>query len=110
MKVSELQGAQLDYWAAKANGLDSEISFQEFKESGAHHGYHYYLNDWNHSGPIIERERISIIPIADNDIMAVITTDANKRIEQPVKAIGQTYLEAAMRCYVASVYGDEIYE
>ena len=61
---------------------------------------------WNQGGPIIDREKIEMIPPADKDDrewMAVWykCDDAEAGIQ-----VGPTPLIAAMRCYVASKLGD----
>lgn len=120
MKVSELAGAQLDYWVARAEGwtfgpphkvhgwdvwrdssgdITGTIPAQAFTPS----------TDWSQGGPIIERER-----------MTFATTGTGPRGEngfEPVVAItytglrameGPTHLVAAMRAYVARKFGDEV--
>ena len=58
-----------------------------------------YTSTWAFSGPIIERERISVIGQGGDDWIAEWGW---------VQVFGDTPLEAAMRCYVASKFGDEI--
>lgn len=93
MKVSELEGAALD-WAVCAAGIphtpESDPSnWPVWKPS----------SDWAQAGPIIEQERIRLDPrgvwVAGHD-------SSNDEY------LGPTPLIAAMRCYVASKLGDEI--
>lgn len=104
MKVSELNGAQLGWAAAKAEGLlafgyetDGErlwitLSTGETKLFSPH------IN-WAVAGPIIEREKITL-EWTGEDWMAYIRHDE--------EFFGSTPLIAAMRCYVASKLDDEI--
>lgn len=97
MRVAELEGALLDYWVAKAEGLIVD---------GIRHGgvvigttpdryvYHPSTN-WAHGGPIIER---NLPAIGWNGYGLSFKPSIN----------GSTPLIAAMRSYVASKYGDEV--
>jgi hypothetical protein len=62
---------------------------------------HHYSADWAHGGPIIEREKIELF-IRDEKWFAYSSNST------PEDFYGETPLIAAMRCYVASVLGDEI--
>lgn len=78
-----------------------------------------YSTDWEHGGPIIDRELIATFFVHDAwvagyDIRAEegrhwsdISVDA-PRIEVDHGASGPTPLIAAMRAYVASTFGDEV--
>jgi len=94
MKVSELQGAALDWAVAKCEGDTGNINeWLSVYTDGT--GDEHYSTDWAQGGPIIEREGIALLP----------TWTA----ERPgFSADGPTPLIAAMRCYVASQLGDEI--
>ncbi len=128
MKVAELIGAKLDHWAAKAEGLslarpysngrpwdsdawciggDPQRSMYDGPES--RHAY-APSSSWEHGGPIIERERITLKSREDErgalDWSAHVGPD-------PLAALtcwGETPLIAAMRAYVASKYGREVPE
>jgi hypothetical protein len=104
MKVAELEGAELDYWVVRALGL-TNLEFGVF----CHKDEAFFpTEEWSQGGPIIEREKICLIPkpngkwqahkvyYDDNDIVC----DHNFYATEP--------LIAAMRCFVASVYGDEV--
>jgi hypothetical protein len=95
IKTSELQGAALDWAVCVCEG-----------ESPSR--YTQYSTDWAVSGPIVEREWISIEawPNESDEGTRWIAT----RHEQPAvcEERGPTPLVAAMRCYVASQLGDEI--
>ena len=60
---------------------------------------HHYSADWAQGGPIIERERIEL----EHDGFQWWA-----RIRADEDFSGPTPLIAAMRCYVASVLGDEV--
>ena len=65
-----------------------------------------FSKDWAQGGPIIEREKITLIPMARHwEAHAPDGTDAGipLYIDQ-----GPTPLIAAMRCFVASKLGDEV--
>lgn len=115
MKVSELTGALLDYWVAKACGY-APIK----NETG-----HWYVGldsakvyspstNWAQGGPIIERERISIAAIGKTELEwfaeiggAALDTGVEVGYGE-FSETGPTPLIAAMRAYVASKYGDEV--
>ena len=99
MKTAELTGAALDLAVAMAEnwaGADFEVK--------------PYSTSWAHSGPIIEREGISVASDTSGVFEGFvwfasydsILTDA----EDAVGVRGPTPLIAAMRCYVASKLGD----
>lgn len=101
MKTSELTEAALDWAVAKCegviNGDDLDIGF--IRERG-----YTPSTDWAQGGPIIERECISIYEhgywVAEIDL-----SEGDAMIQT---SIGDTPLIAAMRCYVASKFGDEV--
>ncbi len=110
MKASELQGAALDWAAAKAEGFTPTQAWT-YGEVAIWKGRAYKYapsTDWAQGGSIIEREGISLRRgFADDggfegwvaQLWAQDTT---------VFEDGPTPLIAAMRCYVASKLGDEI--
>jgi hypothetical protein len=124
MKVSELEGAELDAWVAKAHGMvamERPISkgkpltkFWGYEmRDGVHAGSRVAVatfkpsTDWSWGGPIIERERIRLhhrsaeIPWASQIFV-------NENSVMPIYGYGDTPLVAAMRAYVASKYGEEV--
>jgi hypothetical protein len=67
MKTSELTGALLDYWVARAEGLNPAAVIDYGREVYAENygkGFEVsrYSTDWSQGGPIIERERIFMEP------------------------------------------------
>lgn len=118
MKVSELTGAELDYWVAKAEG-HTEL---ELVKSGERHfcevvlpgedGEEYWTEykpstDWERAGLIIERERISTEPM-HHDIEPWIARIPRPNFPFKIHVYGPTPLIAAMRAYVALKFGDEV--
>lgn len=111
-KISELTGAELDYWVARAAGLSNaklrrvgptENGGFVFVEHVQTDGNPLYSpsSDWKHGGPIIERERIQLWVLGD-EWMAKASMKAGNL------GCGHTALIAAMRAYVSSKYGDSV--
>lgn len=103
MKTNELTGAALDWavfsieqdarsWYINGNGCfmseEGEISW-EYQPS----------TNWRKGGPIIERERICLIDQGGDYWQSLCGWK---------ESFGDTPLQAAMRCYVATKLGDEI--
>ena len=92
LKTSELTGAALDWMVAKCTGMTWDVSL-----SGP---YTYKPStDWAQGGPIIEREGIALYLYGDSEWNAHVGGR---------ESVGPTPLIAAMRCYVASKFGDEV--
>lgn len=133
MKTSELTGAALDWAVAKCEGVDYFGPIYQYLGKP----YFNYSTDWAQGGPIIERERISIIRLEDycyededenyrripvygavigeyfdEDQLRSSCGEAWGEIVyigyELVTARGETPLIAAMRCYVASKLGDNV--
>ena len=98
-KVSDLAGAALDYAVALAEGCVYGLP-------GTIHAFSPSTN-WSQGGPIIARENIVLNPQyptwASTMRHAVSTPNTLSLIYN-----GPTPLIAAMRCYVASKFGDTI--
>lgn len=99
-KVSELTGAELDHWVAKAEGVTGKVQ----------NGYpNFELLDyrpslyWNHGGGIIEREGIKL----RDGIFQKWKADL-KNPYYKFSMEGPTALIAAMRAFVASRFGLEV--
>ena len=102
MKTSELEGVALDWAVAKCEGHDVEdiTWWVDFGNDCC------YSTDWAQGGPIIEREGIGVYrfrgawaahcPLPNGGFHACMEN-------QP------TPLIAAMRCYVASKLGADVY-
>jgi len=95
MKVSELQGAALDWAVATCEYLPVRYGFDDNCPE--------YSTNWAQGGPIIEREGIELNRYAGEWMATLVTGGVSISEEQ-----GSTQLIAAMRSYVASQFGDEI--
>ena len=97
MKVSNLLGAKLDFFVAKANG--------DFPSPLDHKRYYIldYSSDWSQGGPIIEREGIKLKGGMFEKWSATLKAPNYKYGME-----GPTALIAAMRAFVASRFGVEV--
>ena len=89
MKTSELTGKALNWAVGKAEGLDGWLAPVN------------YCGNWEHGGPIIEREFIELT--CTDEWKAFMRFQSN-----PCDEDGPTPLIAAMRCYVASKLGEDV--
>jgi hypothetical protein len=96
MKVSELTGIKLDYFACAAAGLLRMIPGTMEEKLGDYSP----STNWRLGGPIIERERMELRPESNGQYYAIALNGAD--------SYGPTPLIAAMRAYVASKFGDEV--
>lgn len=111
IKTQKLANPQLDWAVAKALNIEVEIfagRYVVLKPEGQVYSCKVFAPslNWAQGGPIIERERISIRPDTT-------TPDYRAFVIRPPEGlhhryIGATPLEAAMRCYVAMVLGEEV--
>ena len=103
IKTSELVGAQLDYAVARA--LGKRPSMFIYQQDGELAKEHRYSSDWAQGGPIIEREFIDLnYDPEEGDWCATTRTERICGAD----GFGTTPLVAAMRCYVASKFGDAV--
>lgn len=98
-KVSELEGALLDAFVEKAEGIFSERTTPQNVLA--------YSNEWELGGPIIEREHIRL------DWNSRFGWFAYPGIDMPIDCLptmdpAASPLIAAMRAYVASKFGEEV--
>lgn len=105
MKTSELTGAELDAWVARAEGYkartDDECDWWDADDGGFVRQKEWEPStDWAQGGPIIERERININE-RDGDCWGAFYSGKWTKF-------GPTPLIAAMRTFVASKYGDTV--
>ncbi len=117
MKTSDLIGPALDWAVAKCEGAMAPlgnvmlIGKQLFISVGSDPYYETQAvtyspsTDWSQGGPIIEREKISIIDVDGYDFWKAEKLDQNAKV---VTGYGPTPLVAAMRCYVVSKLGNEV--
>jgi hypothetical protein len=113
-KVSELEGGQLDYWVAKAEGKSSPGLYRgERGETfcSLHDSvYHVYApsTGWADGGPIIERERIAVAEARTVPPSWSAWIRGVPWHDDTPDGFGPTPLIAAMRAYVAAKYGEEV--
>ena len=101
MRTSELSGAALDWAVAKCEGVTCAV-WQGMVVDAFSNPLMYH-DDWAAGGPIIERERLSLLLIDKTGGWA-----ARTEAYPPAYIQGPTPLVAAMRCYVASKLGEEV--
>jgi hypothetical protein len=116
-KVADLEGALLDAAVAKAErGALKGIEYAV--EGGGDYGPttfrlegHVFAPSaaWNVGGPIIERERISVIREGFGDWwLAGLNAEVGNHYRLDHAQVGPTPLTAAMRAHVASKFGEEV--
>lgn len=126
IKVSELTGAALDWAVSIAEGFKpnqlyvskyphspASIYTVTFDDDGNPEGYmtgpnRLYSQKWEAGGPIIEREKISLIMQASLGTHWTASRPSSSPIGFKTIQEGATPLIAAMRCYVASKLGDAV--
>ncbi|MCE3262599.1 MAG: hypothetical protein K0R43_1678 [Pseudoduganella sp.] len=123
--VSELSGAWLDYWVARAEGVPAgQLQVRQVQRSDVFHCVNVpqgparvldYSTNWERGGPIIQREVIKLQPVLPSGSTWYGTTmrgliESNLSEVQMHRGKGETPLVAAMRCYVASKFGEEVPE
>jgi hypothetical protein len=105
-KTAELTGIALDWAVAKITNpewwddgyMDGDPMAALDMDDGA---VYSPSTNWAQGGPIIEREKLVISPDPQHGWRAMPYMDLTE-------FYGPTPLVAAMRCYVASVLGDEV--
>jgi hypothetical protein len=113
IKTSEATPRQLNWLAAKCEGITPIAVKKKYSE-----GYILYSipastvpleysTNWAQGGPIIEREKITVMHVADR-LPHQQWHAGRARTPTPYIVCGPTPLIAAMRCYVASKLGDEV--
>lgn len=103
IKTSELTGFALDWAVAQIElqAHDGETN-RLMVTCGDDNGWKFKPStDWAQGGPIIERERISVVAMPDGSWQSQ-GRNLRPHFHNP------TPLIAAMRCYVASKLGDEV--
>jgi hypothetical protein len=111
MNVADLTGTQLDYWVAKAEGIEVKYSTaaEYWRIIGEPNEIQWVPHrDWSQAGPIIEREGIGFFrapsPGHEYGNEAWVASDAHDTYTQR----GETPLIAAMRAYIANKFGEEL--
>lgn len=126
MKVSELSGALLAYWVAKAEGLEtpevSDVRNRQVCQYVHHHedGDDGWWTDykphegWDIGGKIIQRERLVVGPSSDTEWIAyaggatIEDSGSDTLTGSNTYGTGPTALIAAMRAYVTHKFGREV--
>ena len=96
MKTSELTGNALNWAVNYAEGLRGIFAPVD------------YSGEWEHGGPIIERERIAVGFDGFDDVDSALPVWSACKYVDGFERYGPTPLIAAMRYYVASKLGDEV--
>jgi hypothetical protein len=92
VKVSETEGETLSYLVGRVMGFKPGNLFRPSA-------------DWAQGGPIVEREKIGIVPSPDD---ASVWIASMFEPDWGFNRTGPTPLIAAMRCYVAGQLGEEV--
>lgn len=109
-KVAELEGADLDYWVARALGSSAEAA-RDFPVLAS--------TEWAEGGSIIEREGIAIVRYGEkwSAYHPVVFEKSHGWWQDGAFDVhyfdgieGPTALVAAMRAFVASKFGEEVGE
>jgi hypothetical protein len=105
MKVAYLEGAQLDYWVARAQGIEGiKFNYQGnvlIPEGKSWTMLYSPSTNWALAGPIIEKEQIELI--CDFGRWMARHGQDQQYCRPSVHA-----LVAAMRVYLMGVYGHEV--
>lgn len=116
MRVAELHGAMLDYWVAQIERTAGVLVILRdgacFLDGGGKQRLFAPSLDWAHGGEILERESISTVKMY-GEWRAGYGFNVGTEYGEPChelkhEQIGKTPLQAAMRAYVASKFGDEV--
>ena len=103
-QIKDLELYEIDFLVAKAENL-GDPRLKNFgaliKVDGEFKIYSPTTNP-SQSWPIIERERIAVLPSANLDEWV------SRQSHRFIFSHGKTSLEAAMRCLVASKFGNEV--
>lgn len=106
IRVSELEGSLLDFWVAKivggSDGRDWGILWNPSEcviYDGENEIKYSPSTDWSQGGPIMDRERINTDWLDDG---------SGQWMASMPPYYGPTRLIAAMRCFVAAKFGEEV--
>lgn len=122
MQVTELDGATLDYWVAKAEGFEFAkveddmcwVTWVDCPEhpsdTGAVDEAYSASTDWMIAGPIIEREYINVVHGNDATVDHPGTWTAYAGVGHECGAHGASLLTAAMRAFVTLKIGATVPE
>lgn len=124
MQVSDLSGAHLDYWTARAEGFTEAKIIRHQREDrllcvvSTWPAILAYIpsTDWSIAGPIIEREEIELYVYHHRKFSEDGKTHwaahyffkENEDHEDWHEQFGETSLIASMRAYIVSRFGEEV--
>lgn len=118
MKTNQLTGHALDWAVLKASnkaiGQPDHLPFNVEWLLMRDAGDFQYSTNWAQGGPIIERENIALSPMPDGLCRAYAADgtrwapNGDEVFNWKHKQQGYHPLIAAMRCYVASKFGNEV--
>lgn len=126
IKTSELTGAHLDYWTARAEGIPAEqLTIRRVQRSTDTHCVRLraapwqskalreavavrYSTDWAQGGPLIEKHGLDVVREDDGEWFAQKVYDFETD-EHPC-ACGSSPLQAICRAVVRAAFGDEVEE
>jgi len=126
MKTADLEGALIDYWVAKAEGYAITWCNQHDDPNDLYYPNFYWSGndltgkrivecmfqpsmDWSIAGPIIEREKICLEWSTEGWDACRMTEELEMKMMPDIhRKEGPTPLLAAMRCFVAQKYGEEV--
>lgn len=126
IKTSELTGAQLDYWTARAEGIPAEqLTIRRVQRSTAYHVVRTdwgtydaapvritvvaYSTDWAQGGPLILKTG-GVDAWCRNGVMENTYWQAPPGYDVPDPSEGDTPLQAICRAVVRAAFGDEVEE
>ena len=117
MKVSELHGPLLDYWAGRALGncrLRTSDRWTKVLDESQGFGGGTWVPfspsaDWAHGGPMIDREPFGIFEKSEEGWSAgIYAAQSSGKPTCVAYCSGITILEAAMRAFVTSKLGEDV--
>lgn len=119
IKTAELKGAALDRAVARCEGWEENdhpknlLKKINLRGVMQYEAPRKYSTSWNEGGPIIERYVIQVERGCDAYVAYTnkywwAEEDGGTERRSETTTEGGDYLEAAMRCYVASKLGDEV--
>lgn len=115
MRADQLAGAKLDLWVSRALGGEfyvpksaTDPRFIETIEERKRTKDFHPSTDWRQGGPIIEREKIFLVPNPDGWAACASFDTFSAGSAEHLWQYGPTVLIAAMRSFVASKFGMEL--
>jgi hypothetical protein len=134
IKTSELTGAQLDYWVARAEGIPAEqLSVQRIQRSADAHCVREwrrrdphvpldmrvlaFSTDWAIGGPLIEKHGLALLRWKNDEGTPFWSTDSigashylDVYLSDYEDTGSQTPLQAICRAVVRAAFGDDVEE